>query len=47
MEMRQSRELGVLREEIKYLKNIVTEQDRSISSLEEELVQQNNVRLNI
>lgn len=45
--MRQCRELGVLREEIKYLKNIVAEQERNISSLEEELVQQNNVRQNI
>ncbi|XP_057185912.1 centrosomal protein of 290 kDa isoform X2 [Triplophysa rosa] len=43
VEMRQSRELGVLREEIKYLKNIVAEQERTISSLEEELVQQNNL----
>ncbi len=45
LEMRQSRELGAQREEIKYLKNIVAEQERTISGLEEELVQQNNVRI--
>ncbi|XP_016425171.1 centrosomal protein of 290 kDa isoform X3 [Sinocyclocheilus rhinocerous] len=42
LEMRQSRELGAQREEIKYLKNIVAQQERTISGLEEELVQQNN-----
>ncbi|XP_059401831.1 centrosomal protein of 290 kDa isoform X2 [Carassius carassius] len=43
LEMRQSRALGAQREEIKYLRNIVAEQERSISGLEEELVQQNNL----
>ncbi|XP_016115081.1 centrosomal protein of 290 kDa [Sinocyclocheilus grahami] len=42
LEMRQSRELGAQREEIKYLKNIVAQQEHTISGLEEELVQQNN-----
>ena len=44
-ELRKNRELGALKEEIRYLKNIVAEQEHTISSLEEELVQQNNVRL--
>ncbi|TRZ00666.1 hypothetical protein DNTS_032011 [Danionella cerebrum] len=43
LEMRQSRELSAQREEIRYLKNIVAEQERSISGLEEDLVQQNNL----
>lgn len=43
LEMRQSRELNTQREEIKYLKNCVAEQERTISGLEEELVQQNNL----
>ncbi|XP_051548638.1 centrosomal protein of 290 kDa isoform X2 [Myxocyprinus asiaticus] len=43
VEMRQCRELGAQREEIKYLKNIVAEQEHTISGLEEELVQQNNL----
>ncbi|KAF4095066.1 centrosomal protein of 290 kDa isoform X2 [Onychostoma macrolepis] len=43
LEMRQSRELGAQREEIKYLKNIVAEQECTISGLEEELVHQNNL----
>ncbi|XP_051978997.1 centrosomal protein of 290 kDa [Xyrauchen texanus] len=43
VEMRQCRELGAQREEIKYLKNIAAEQERTISGLEEELVQQNNL----
>lgn len=45
LEMRQSRELGAQREKIKYLRNIVAEQERTISALEEELVQQNNVSI--
>lgn len=43
-ELRKNRELVARREEIKYLKNLVVEQERSISSLEEDLVQQNNVK---
>lgn len=43
-ELRKNRELMAQREEIKYLKNLVAEQERSISNLEEELVQQNNVK---
>ncbi|XP_056307502.1 centrosomal protein of 290 kDa [Danio aesculapii] len=43
LEMRQSRELNTQREEIKYLKNCVAEQERTIMDLEEELVQQNNL----
>nr|P85001.1 RecName: Full=Centrosomal protein of 290 kDa; Short=Cep290 [Danio rerio] len=43
LEMRQSRELNTQREEIKYLKNCVAEQECTISGLEEELVQQNNL----
>lgn len=45
LEMRQSRELNTQREEIKYLKNIMAEQERTISGQEEELVQQNNVSI--
>lgn len=45
LEMRQNRELNTQREEIKYLKNIVAEQERTISGQEEELVQQNNVSI--
>ncbi|XP_076589772.1 centrosomal protein of 290 kDa isoform X9 [Chaetodon auriga] len=40
-EMRKGRELVVQKEEIRYLKNLVEEQERSIRSLEEETVQQN------
>ncbi|XP_067293286.1 centrosomal protein of 290 kDa isoform X2 [Pseudorasbora parva] len=43
LEMRQCRELTSQREEIKYLKNIVADQERTISGQEEELVQQNNL----
>ncbi|XP_053361681.1 centrosomal protein of 290 kDa isoform X6 [Clarias gariepinus] len=42
-ELRKNRELVAQREEIKYLKNMVAEQESSISRLEEELVQQNNL----
>ncbi|XP_072519040.1 centrosomal protein of 290 kDa isoform X2 [Salminus brasiliensis] len=41
-ELRKNRELGAQREEIRYLKNMVAEQENIINSLEEELVQQNN-----
>ncbi|TKS73903.1 Centrosomal protein of 290 kDa [Collichthys lucidus] len=43
-ELRKGRELVVQNEEIKYLKNLVKEQERSIRSLEEDIVQQNTVR---
>ncbi|XP_053538078.1 centrosomal protein of 290 kDa isoform X3 [Ictalurus punctatus] len=42
-ELRKNRELVAQREEIRYLKNMVAEQERSIIGLEEELVQQNNL----
>ncbi|KAM7003571.1 centrosomal protein of 290 kDa [Tautogolabrus adspersus] len=40
-ELRKGRELVVQKEEIRYLKNLVMEQERTIRSLEEETVQQN------
>ncbi|XP_041794545.1 centrosomal protein of 290 kDa isoform X2 [Chelmon rostratus] len=40
-EMRKGRELVVQKEEIRYLKNLVEEQERTIRSLEEDIVQQN------
>ncbi|XP_069574738.1 centrosomal protein of 290 kDa isoform X2 [Brachyistius frenatus] len=43
-ELRRGRELVVQREEIRYLKNLVEEQERSIRSLEEETVQQNTLQ---
>lgn len=43
-EMRKGRELVVQKEEIRYLKNLVAEQERTIQSLEEDIVQQNTVR---
>lgn len=43
-ELRKGRELVVQKEEIRYLKNLVEEQERSIRSLEEDIVQQNMVR---
>lgn len=43
-ELRKGRELVVQKEEIKYLKNLVEEQERTVRSLEEELVQLNTVR---
>ncbi|KAM4747907.1 centrosomal protein of 290 kDa [Rhinophrynus dorsalis] len=39
-DLRLSRELSQRKEEIKYLNNIITEQERTISTLEEEIVQQ-------
>ncbi|XP_066505194.1 centrosomal protein of 290 kDa [Hoplias malabaricus] len=42
-ELRKNRELVAQREEIRYLKNLVAEQEHIISSLEEELVQQNSL----
>ncbi|XP_072242523.1 centrosomal protein of 290 kDa isoform X1 [Leuresthes tenuis] len=43
-ELRKGRELVVQREEIRYLKNLVEEQDRTICSLEEDIVQLNNLQ---
>uniref|UniRef100_A0A671UQB0 Centrosomal protein 290 n=1 Tax=Sparus aurata TaxID=8175 RepID=A0A671UQB0_SPAAU len=40
-ELRKGRELVVQKEEIRYLKNLVEEQERNICSLEEDMVQQN------
>lgn len=40
-ELRKGRELVVQREEIRYLRNLVEEQERTIRSLEEDVVQQN------
>nr|XP_020449102.1 centrosomal protein of 290 kDa isoform X2 [Monopterus albus] len=40
-ELRKGRELVVQKEEIRYLKNLVEEQERTIRSLEEDFVQQN------
>lgn len=44
-ELRSARELMVQKEENQYLKNLVAEQERSISSLEQDVVQQNMVRM--
>ncbi|KAM9854835.1 centrosomal protein of 290 kDa [Aulostomus maculatus] len=43
-ELRKGRELVVQKEEIKYLKNLVQEQERAIQSLEEDLVLQNTIQ---
>ncbi|XP_029379643.1 centrosomal protein of 290 kDa isoform X1 [Echeneis naucrates] len=43
-DLRKGRELMVQKEEIRYLKNLVEEQERSIRSLEEEIVQQNTLQ---
>ncbi|KAE8296722.1 Centrosomal protein of 290 kDa [Larimichthys crocea] len=43
-ELRKGRELVVQKEEIRYLKNLVKEQERSIRSLEEDIVQQNTIQ---
>ncbi|XP_035280750.1 centrosomal protein of 290 kDa isoform X4 [Anguilla anguilla] len=42
-ELRRSRELASLKEEIRYLRNVVAEQERAIGGLEEDMVQQNNL----
>ncbi|KAJ8261931.1 hypothetical protein GJAV_G00160140 [Gymnothorax javanicus] len=42
-ELRRARELTAQKEEIKYLRNIVAEQERTISGLEEDIIQQNNL----
>lgn len=44
-ELRNTRELVAQKEENQYLKNLVAEQERSISSLEQDIVQQNMVRI--
>ena len=41
--MRRGRELTVQKEEVRYLKKLVEEQERTIRSLEEDLVQRNTV----
>ncbi|XP_037623210.1 centrosomal protein of 290 kDa isoform X2 [Sebastes umbrosus] len=43
-ELRKGRELVVQKEEIRYLKNLVEEQEQTIRSLEEDIVQQNMLR---
>ncbi|XP_068560642.1 centrosomal protein of 290 kDa isoform X2 [Cebidichthys violaceus] len=43
-ELRKGRELVVQKEEIRYLKNLVEEQERTIRSLEEDNVQQNTLQ---
>ncbi|XP_039988956.1 centrosomal protein of 290 kDa isoform X2 [Xiphias gladius] len=43
-ELRKARELVVQKEEIRYLKNLVEEQERTIRSLEEDIVQQNTLQ---
>lgn len=42
-ELKLNRELVKDKEEIKYLNNIISEYEHTISSLEEEIVQQNKV----
>lgn len=42
--LRKGRELVVQKEENQYLKNLVAEQERTICSLEKDIVQQNMVR---
>lgn len=46
-ELKLNRQLVKDKEEIKYLNNIISEYDYTISSLEEEIVQQNKVSFNI
>lgn len=45
-ELRKARELVVQKEENQYLKNLVAEQEKAISSLEQDIVQHNMVRRN-
>lgn len=42
-ELKLSRELVKQKEEVKYLRNIISEYECTISNLEEEIVQQNKV----
>lgn len=44
-ELRHTRELNSQKEEIKYLKSVISEQERTIGRLEEEAVRLNNVLL--
>uniref|UniRef100_A0A667XSQ7 Centrosomal protein 290 n=1 Tax=Myripristis murdjan TaxID=586833 RepID=A0A667XSQ7_9TELE len=44
LQLRKGRELGVQKEEIRYLKSLVEEQERTIRSLEEDIVQQNTLQ---
>ncbi|KAM7415149.1 hypothetical protein PAMA_019800 [Pampus argenteus] len=44
LELRKGRELVVQKEEIRYLKNLVAEQERTIQTLEEDIVQQNTIQ---
>lgn len=44
-ELRNARELVAQKEENQYLKNLVAEQERNISSLEQDIVHQNMVRI--
>lgn len=44
-ELKNARELVAQKEENQYLKNLVAEQEKSISSLEQDIVQQNMVRI--
>ncbi|XP_069383983.1 centrosomal protein of 290 kDa isoform X2 [Paralichthys olivaceus] len=43
-ELRKGRELMVQKEEIRYLKNLVEQQERTVRSLEEDIVQQNTLQ---
>ncbi|KAJ8395713.1 hypothetical protein AAFF_G00029500 [Aldrovandia affinis] len=42
-ELRRGRELSILKEEIRYLRNAAAEQERTISGMEEDIVQQNKL----
>lgn len=46
-ELKLNRELAKQKAEIKYLNNIISEYERTINNLEEEIVQQNKVYKNI
>lgn len=43
-ELRKGRELVLQREEIRYMKKLVEEQDQTICSLEEDIIHLNTVR---
>lgn len=43
-ELKLNRELAKQKEKIKYLNNILSEYEQTVSNLEEEIVQQNKVR---
>lgn len=44
LEMRLNREVVIQKKEIKYLKNVIEEKERSISALEDDLIQESKVR---